>query len=40
MRAVQVAKAGVDFELVEREVPQPGRWQVLVRTGACGALLR
>jgi D-arabinose 1-dehydrogenase-like Zn-dependent alcohol dehydrogenase len=31
-----VTKAGADFELVERAVPQPGRWQVLVRTGACG----
>ncbi|MGZ4753235.1 MAG: alcohol dehydrogenase [Oryzihumus sp.] len=36
MRAVQVAQAGADFEMVERETPQPGRWQVLVRTGACG----
>lgn len=36
MRAVQVNQAGADFEVVEREVPQPGRWQVLVRVGACG----
>ncbi|MEU8423890.1 alcohol dehydrogenase catalytic domain-containing protein [Micromonospora sp. NPDC048835] len=36
MRAVQVATAGGDFELVEREVPQPGHWQVLVRVAACG----
>ncbi|MGC9670071.1 alcohol dehydrogenase catalytic domain-containing protein [Planosporangium sp. 12N6] len=36
MHAVQVPKPGADFELVERAVPQPGRWQVLVRTAACG----
>ena len=36
MRAVQVAEPGGKFEVVEREVPQPGRWQVLVRTEACG----
>lgn len=36
MRAIQVTQPGGDFELVEREVPQPGRWQVLVRVGACG----
>jgi D-arabinose 1-dehydrogenase-like Zn-dependent alcohol dehydrogenase len=31
-----VTQVGADFELVERAVPQPGHWQVLVRTGACG----
>ncbi|MDO9377917.1 MAG: alcohol dehydrogenase catalytic domain-containing protein [Nocardioidaceae bacterium] len=36
MRAVQVTEAGAPFELVEREVPEPGRWQVRVRTSACG----
>ncbi|MEV8515066.1 alcohol dehydrogenase catalytic domain-containing protein [Dactylosporangium sp. NPDC051484] len=36
MRAVQVAKPGADFELIDRPVPQPGHWQVLVRTAACG----
>lgn len=36
MRAVQVAGAGSRFELVEREVPQPGRGEVLVRVAACG----
>jgi D-arabinose 1-dehydrogenase-like Zn-dependent alcohol dehydrogenase len=36
MRAVQVSKAGGSFELVEREVPEPGRGQALVRVHACG----
>ncbi|WNV73844.1 alcohol dehydrogenase catalytic domain-containing protein [Geodermatophilus sp. DSM 44513] len=36
MRAVQLSGPGSDVELVEREVPQPGPWQVLVRTAACG----
>ena len=36
MRAVQVSEAGGSFELVEREVPAPGRGQALVRVHACG----
>jgi D-arabinose 1-dehydrogenase-like Zn-dependent alcohol dehydrogenase len=36
MRAVQVAKAGAAFEVVERKVPQPGAGQVLIRVEACG----
>jgi len=36
MRVVQVSVAGGDFELVEREVPAPGRGQALVRVHACG----
>jgi D-arabinose 1-dehydrogenase-like Zn-dependent alcohol dehydrogenase len=36
MRAVQVPEAGGDFELVEREVPEPGPGEVLVRVEACG----
>lgn len=36
MRAVQVPQAGADFELVEREVPAPGRGEALVRVQACG----
>ncbi len=36
MRAVQVGEAGGAFELVERDVPQPGRDQALVRVHACG----
>jgi D-arabinose 1-dehydrogenase-like Zn-dependent alcohol dehydrogenase len=36
VRAVQVSRPDGNFEVVERDVPQPGRWQVLVRTAACG----
>jgi alcohol dehydrogenase len=36
MRAVQVPKAGADFEIVEREIPQPGAGQVRIRVQACG----
>ncbi|HXX68948.1 MAG TPA: alcohol dehydrogenase [Polyangiaceae bacterium] len=35
-RAVQVAKAGAPFELVERDVPEPGPGQVRIRVEACG----
>jgi D-arabinose 1-dehydrogenase-like Zn-dependent alcohol dehydrogenase len=36
MKAVQVPKAGADFELVEREIPEPGSGQVRIRVQACG----
>jgi D-arabinose 1-dehydrogenase-like Zn-dependent alcohol dehydrogenase len=36
MKAVQVPKAGGDFELVERPIPQPERNQVRVKVEACG----
>src|SRR5271167_5270126 len=36
MMAAQVSKPGSPFELVEREIPQPGRGQVRVRVLACG----
>ncbi len=36
MRAVQVSEAGGDFELVERDVPEPGRGEALVKVEACG----
>jgi D-arabinose 1-dehydrogenase-like Zn-dependent alcohol dehydrogenase len=36
MQAVQVAAAGGKLELVERDLPQPGRGQVRVRVQACG----
>jgi D-arabinose 1-dehydrogenase-like Zn-dependent alcohol dehydrogenase len=36
MRAVQVSEPGGDFELVEREVPEPGPGEALVRVQACG----
>ena len=36
MRAVQVVNAGGPFQLVEREIPQPGPRQVRVKVEACG----
>src|SRR3984893_13636420 len=35
MKAVQVPKAGADFAIVEREIPQPGTGQVRIRVEAC-----
>ncbi len=34
--AVQVAKAGGEFELVEREIPQPGTGEIRIKVQACG----
>jgi len=36
MKAVQVPKAGADFQVVEREIPEPGAGQVRIRVQACG----
>lgn len=36
MKAVQISKAGGDFELVERSTPEPGRGQVRIKVEACG----
>ena len=36
MKDAQVPKAGADFEIVEREIPQPGPGQVRIRVQACG----
>ena len=36
MKAVQVPKAGGDFEVVEREIPGAGQGQVRIRVQACG----
>ena len=36
MMAAQVPKAGADFEIVERDIPQPGPGQVRIRVQACG----
>jgi D-arabinose 1-dehydrogenase-like Zn-dependent alcohol dehydrogenase len=36
MRAVQVTRPGGPFELVEREIPEPGPRQVRVKVQACG----
>src|SRR3954465_1194211 len=36
MKAVQISKAGGNFEVVERPVPEPSRGQVRVKVEACG----
>src|SRR5580658_9573775 len=36
MKAAQVPKPGADFEIVERDIPQPGARQVRVKVQACG----
>src|ERR1700693_2479669 len=36
MKAVQVSQAGAAFEIVEREIPQPGPGQVRIKVEACG----
>ena len=36
MKVVQVPKAGANFEVVEREIPEPGSGQVRIRVQACG----
>lgn len=36
MKAAQIGKAGGDWELVERDIPQPGVGQVRVKVEACG----
>jgi D-arabinose 1-dehydrogenase-like Zn-dependent alcohol dehydrogenase len=36
MKAVQVSQAGGAFELVEREIPEPGPGQIRIKVEACG----
>ena len=36
MKAVQVPKPGADFEIVEREIPNPTAGHVRIRVQACG----
>ncbi len=36
MKAVQVSKPGGNFELVESNIPEPGRKQVRIKVEACG----
>lgn len=36
MKAAQIGKSGGDFELVDREIPEPGPRQVRVKVEACG----
>ena len=36
MKVAQISKPGGDFEIVEREVPEPGAGQVRIKVKACG----
>ena len=36
MKAAQISKAGGDWELIERDIPEPGPGQVRVKVEACG----
>jgi D-arabinose 1-dehydrogenase-like Zn-dependent alcohol dehydrogenase len=36
MRAVQVPQAKGDFEIVERDIPDPGPGSVRIKVQACG----
>jgi D-arabinose 1-dehydrogenase-like Zn-dependent alcohol dehydrogenase len=36
MKAAQISKAGGDFEIVEREIPNPDAGQVRIKVQACG----
>jgi propanol-preferring alcohol dehydrogenase len=36
MKAVEVAEAGADLVMVQREIPEPGEREVLIKVEACG----
>ena len=36
MHSVQVSKANGPFEIVERDIPEPGQMQVRIKVQACG----
>ncbi len=36
MKVAQISKPGADFNIVEREIPQPGTGQVRIKVRACG----
>src|SRR6266481_1747604 len=36
MKAAQISKPGGDFEIVEREIPNPGAGEVRIKVQACG----
>ena len=36
MKVAQIPKGGADFEIVEREIPEPGLGQVRIKVQACG----
>src|SRR6266446_4935600 len=35
MKVAQVSKAGADFEIIERKIPDPGAGQVRIKVQAC-----
>src|ERR1700686_5005572 len=36
MKVAQIPRAGADFQIVDREIPQPGPGQVRIKVQACG----
>jgi D-arabinose 1-dehydrogenase-like Zn-dependent alcohol dehydrogenase len=36
MKVAQIPKAGADFQIIDREIPQPGVGQVRIKVHACG----
>ncbi len=36
MKAIQVSSPGADFELIQKEIPEPGNNEVLIKVEACG----
>jgi propanol-preferring alcohol dehydrogenase len=36
MKAIQVSKPGADFEIIQKEIPIPGSYEVLIKVDACG----
>jgi propanol-preferring alcohol dehydrogenase len=36
MKAIQVSAPGAEFELVQKEIPEPGEREVLLKVEACG----
>jgi len=36
MKMAQVSNPGADFQIVEREIPEPGAEQVRIKVQACG----
>ncbi len=36
MKAAAIPKPGADFEIVEREIPEPSAGQVRIKVQACG----
>jgi D-arabinose 1-dehydrogenase-like Zn-dependent alcohol dehydrogenase len=36
MKAAQIPKAGADFQILEREIPEPGAGEVCIKVQACG----